>query len=61
LPAEAACEPPFRKASEIVCNFPVGMIYENNKVIISYGDSDSVVKIVDYKIEDLLSTMIDVN
>jgi len=61
LPAEAACEPPFRKASEIVCNFPVGMIYENNKVIISYGDSDSVVKIVDYKIEDLLSTMVDVN
>ena len=61
LPAEAACEPPFRKGSDIVCNFTVGMIYENNKVIISYGDSDSAVKIVEYRLEDLLNTMVDVN
>lgn len=60
LPAEAACEKHFRKENEIVCNFPVGMMLENNKVIISYGDNDSVVKIVEYKIEDFLNTMIDV-
>jgi len=60
LPAEAACEKHFRKENEIVCNFPVGMMFENNKVIISYGDNDSVVKIVEYKLEDLINTMIDV-
>jgi predicted GH43/DUF377 family glycosyl hydrolase len=60
LPAESACEPYFRKNGQIICNFPVGMMVENNKVIISYGDNDSVVKIVEYKIEDFLNTMIDV-
>lgn len=60
LPAESACETHFRKNGQIVCNFPVGMMVENNKVIISYGDNDSVVKIVEYKIEDFLNTMIDV-
>ena len=60
LPAEAACEKHFRKANEIVCNFPVGMIYEKNKVIISYGDNDTLVKIVEYDLEDLLDTMVDV-
>jgi predicted GH43/DUF377 family glycosyl hydrolase len=61
LPAEAACEKHFRKANEIVCIFPVGMIYEKNKVIISYGDNDTLVKIVEYDLEDLLDTMVDVN
>jgi predicted GH43/DUF377 family glycosyl hydrolase len=60
LPAESACEKHFRKESEILCNFPVGMMLENNKVIISYGDNDSVVKIVEYKVEDFLNTMVDV-
>lgn len=60
LPAEAACEKHFRKENEIVCNFPVGMIVENGKVIISYGDNDSAVKIVEYKLEDFLNTMVDV-
>jgi len=60
LPAEAACEKHFRKANDIVCNFPVGMIVEDNKVIISYGDNDTLVKIVEYKLEDLIKTMVDI-
>lgn len=61
LPAEAACEKHVRNAKRIVCNFPVGMMMENGKAIISYGDNDSCVKIVEYKLEDLLNTTIDVS
>jgi len=60
LPAEAASEKHFRKENEIVCNFPVGMMNDNNKIIISYGDNDSVVKIVEYNLSDLINTMVDV-
>jgi predicted GH43/DUF377 family glycosyl hydrolase len=60
LPAEAACEKHFRRENEIVCNFPLGMIYEKNKVIISYGDNDSSVKIAEYGLQDLLNTMVSV-
>jgi predicted GH43/DUF377 family glycosyl hydrolase len=34
------------------------MIYEKNKVIISYGDNDTLVKIVEYDLKDLLNTMV---
>jgi predicted GH43/DUF377 family glycosyl hydrolase len=36
------------------------MIYEKNKVIISYGDNDSSVKIAEYGLQDLLNTMVSV-
>ena len=60
LPAEAACEKHVRRENEIICNFPVGMICEKNKVIISYGDNDSSVKIVEYGLQNLLNTMVNV-
>jgi len=58
LPAEAATEPHYRKHGEILCNFPCGMIYDENKdkIIISYGDNDSAVKIMETDIENLLNT-----
>ena len=60
LPAEAACSNYFRKHNQIVCNFPVGMMVENDNVIISYGDNDSNLKIVEYKLSDVLRTMVKV-
>jgi predicted GH43/DUF377 family glycosyl hydrolase len=58
LPAEAACQKYYRNENHIVCIFPVGMILENGKIIISYGENDSVVKIVEFKLEDVLNTMV---
>lgn len=60
LPAEAACQKYYRNHNHILCIFPVGMILENGKIIISYGDNDSVVKIVEFKLEDVLNTMVKV-
>ena len=60
LPAEDAIEPHFRKANSILCPFPVGMVVKKNKVIISYGDNDSCVKILETNLEDLNKLMLEV-
>ena len=60
LPAEAAVEPPFRKAGIIRCIFPVGMVRSGERILISYGDSDSCVKILDTRVSELMTTMVDV-
>lgn len=58
LPAEAAVENHFRKAGEIVCVFPVGMVLKDETLIISYGDNDSAVKILEISLQQIKSTMI---
>lgn len=60
LPAEDAVEPHFRKANCILCPFPVGMVREGSKIIISYGDNDSCVKILQISLEDLEKIMLEV-
>lgn len=60
LPAEAAIEPHFRKEGRITVCFPVGMVAEDNKLLISYGDNDSSVKIAETTIERMLSTTLPV-
>ncbi len=60
LPAEAAVEPHFRKADEIRVCFPVGMVRERDKLLISYGDNDSSVKILETSIEEMLRTTLPV-
>lgn len=57
LPADAASEPHFRKAGIITCTFPIGMVREDNRLLISYGDNDSIVKILDTTVDDILNTM----
>ncbi len=60
LPAESACERHFRKADSIICNFPVGMLIDGEKIIISYGDNDSSVKIMETTLKDMLETTTEV-
>lgn len=60
LPAEAAVEPHFRKAGVIQVCFPVGMVNTDNKLLISYGDNDSAVKILETTVDDMFKTMRDV-
>jgi predicted GH43/DUF377 family glycosyl hydrolase len=60
LKAEDAVEPHFRKGNIIVCTFPVGMVREGDKLLISYGDNDSCVKIMETTVEDMISLMLDV-
>lgn len=60
LPAEAAKEKHFRNAGHLICNFPVGMVREGNKIHISYGDNDSVVKILHTTVEEIIDLMLDV-
>jgi predicted GH43/DUF377 family glycosyl hydrolase len=55
LKAEDAIEPHFRKHDLIVCTFPCGMVREGNKLLISYGDNDSVTKIMETTTEDMLA------
>lgn len=61
LRAEAAKEAHYRKEGLIVCTFPVGMILNDDNVIISYGDNDSSVKILETKLEEIKSTMLPVS
>ena len=61
LKAEDATEPHYRKSGLILCAFPVGMILKDNKVIISYGDNDSCVKILESSLDDVMSMMVKVN
>jgi predicted GH43/DUF377 family glycosyl hydrolase len=60
LPAEDAVEPYFRKAHIILCPFPVGMVAKEEKIIISYGDNDSCVKILETNLEDLEKIMLEI-
>lgn len=61
LKAEDATEPHYRKSGLILCAFPVGMILKENKVVISYGDNDSCVKILESSLDDVMSMMVEVN
>jgi predicted GH43/DUF377 family glycosyl hydrolase len=61
LKAEDATEPHYRKSGLILCAFPVGMILKDNKVIISYGDNDSCVKILESSLDNVMSMMVKVN
>jgi len=54
LMAEDAVEPHFRKRDLIVCTFPCGMVLEGNKLLISYGDNDSVTKIMETTVEKMI-------
>jgi predicted GH43/DUF377 family glycosyl hydrolase len=56
LPAGSAVEPHFRKKDLILVNFPVGMIREDDKLLISYGDNDSAVKIMETTVQEMLDT-----
>lgn len=60
LPAEGAIEPHFRNGNKIVCTFPVGMVREDDEILISYGDNDSVVKIMRTTVDDMLSTTLEI-
>ena len=60
LKAEDATEPHFRKVHLIVCTFPVGMVKEDEKLLISYGDNDSCVKIMKTTVEEMKNLMLDV-
>jgi len=60
LRAEAAREPHYRKEGLIVCTFPIGMMMRDEKLIISYGDNDSCVKIMETTLEEIKKTMMPV-
>jgi predicted GH43/DUF377 family glycosyl hydrolase len=60
LRAEDATEPHYRKAGIILCTFPLGMIFEKDKIIISYGDNDSCVKILESSLNDVMDIMVNV-
>lgn len=60
LPAEGAIEPHFRNARTIVCTFPVGMVRDENKIYISYGDNDSIIKIMKTTVDKMLSLTLDI-
>ena len=53
MKAEDAIHPHYRKRGLIQVNFPVGMIRENENLFISYGDNDSIVKIMRTKVEEM--------
>jgi hypothetical protein len=44
----------------IVCTFPIGMMMRDEKLIISYGDNDSCVKIMETTLEEMKKTMMPV-
>ncbi len=54
--AEDSIYPHFRKKNQIMLHFPCGMILENNNIIISTGENDSVCKIIKTNINELLKT-----
>lgn len=60
LPAEAAVEPHVRKANEIRCIFPMSLVALNERILITYGDNDSAVKVLDTTLSDILETMVSV-
>lgn len=60
LAAEDATEPHYRKKGLIQVCFPIGLVQHDNNFLISYGDNDSSVKIIKLKLNEILSTMVDV-
>ena len=60
LPAEDAIEPHFRKKNSITVCFPVGMVLEKDRILVSYGDNDSCVKILSTNLESVNHTLIKV-
>lgn len=60
LRAEDAIEPHFRKKNLLKCTFPVGMVKEDNRLLISYGDNDSCVKIMETTVDSMLDLMLEV-
>lgn len=60
LKAEDAIEPHFRKGGLIACTFPVGMVKENDRLLISYGDNDSCVKILETSVKEMINLMLEV-
>jgi predicted GH43/DUF377 family glycosyl hydrolase len=60
MKAEDAVEPHFRKKGLISVNFPVGMVREGEKILISYGDNDSAVKILETTVKQLTDPMLGV-
>jgi len=57
LPAESAVENHLRMKDLIVCNFPVGMIRQQERIMVSYGDNDSAVKIMETTCDEMLNTL----
>lgn len=60
LPADAATEPHVRKAHEIKCVFPMSLILRGDRLLITYGDNDSCVKVLDTQLSDIMDTMVSV-
>ncbi|RDJ35493.1 MAG: hypothetical protein DWQ19_11800 [Crenarchaeota archaeon] len=60
LKAEDAVEPHVRKRNLITVCFPVGMVRDEEKLLISYGDNDSAVKILTTTVEEMLNLTVDV-
>lgn len=60
LPADFAGETHYRKAQEIICIFPMSLVLKQDRLIISYGDNDSAVKIIETTLSDVIDTMVDV-
>lgn len=60
LPADAANEPHVRKANEIRCVFPMSLILQGERLLITYGDNDSCVKVLDTKLSDIMETMVSI-
>ncbi len=58
LPAEAAVSKHFRKRNIITVCFPIGMVREEEDLIISYGDNDSEVKIFKTTVKEAQKTMV---
>ncbi len=60
LKAEDACEPYFRRSGEVVVTFPMAMIRKGNDLLISYGDNDSIIKILKTTVAEMLDTTVPV-
>lgn len=61
LPAEAAVEPHVRKADAIKCVFPMSLNIKNDKILITYGDNDSAVKVMETNLQNIMDTMVSLN
>jgi predicted GH43/DUF377 family glycosyl hydrolase len=59
IPAEMATEKHFRKVDQILCVFPCGMVREGERLLISFGNNDSCVNMLDTTVKAMLETMVD--
>lgn len=60
MKAEDATYPHYRKRGSILVNFPVGMIRDGEDIYISYGENDSIVKVMKVKVEDMLNLTVEI-